>query len=216
MDKALGQTSFQLVKQVKRLTKAAKIGHAGTLDPLATGLMILCTGKKTKIISDFQAQEKEYTGVITLGFTTPSFDLETAPENHMDTSLISQEEVEAALAKFVGSIMQRPPIYSAIKVDGKRAYESARKGEAVEIKERPVEILAFELEKWDNPHIHFRVRCSKGTYIRTLANDVGQMLQVGGTLTALCRTAIGAHKLAHAMSTEELATLLRPEHGNLS
>lgn len=216
MDKALGQTSFQLVKQVKRITKAAKIGHAGTLDPLATGLMILCTGKKTKIIDSFQGQEKEYTGTITLGFVTPSFDMETEPEQHQDTAAITQEQVEAAMAQFVGAIMQRPPVYSAIKVDGKRAYASARKGVEVEIKERPIEIFEFELVRWENPEIHFRVRCSKGTYIRTLAHEVGKQLGVGGTLTALRRTAIGDNRIEDALNLAQLAALFQPEHGDLS
>lgn len=216
MDKALGQTSFQLVKQVKRITKAAKIGHAGTLDPLATGLLILCTGKKTKIIADFQGQEKEYTGTITLGFVTPSFDMETEPEQHCDTSNVTNEQVLEAMAGFVGTIMQRPPVYSAIKVDGKRAYASARKGEEVEIKERPIDIYAFELVKWENPQIHFRVRCSKGTYIRTLAHEVGQKLTVGGTLTALRRTAIGNNRIEDALTTTQLAALFQPEYGDSS
>ena len=215
MDKALGDTSFQLVKKVKRITRAAKIGHAGTLDPLATGLLILCTGKKTKSISEFQELEKEYTGVITLGFVTPSYDLETAPEQHCDTSLVTKEQVVAAMSEFLGLILQRPPVYSAIKVDGKRAYKSARQGIEVEIKERPVELFSFELEKWVNPEIHFRVRCSKGTYIRTLAHDVGKALGVGGTLTALCRTAIGSHRLEEALTTEQLQALLKPENGDL-
>lgn len=204
IDKPLEWTSFDLVKKIRNQIKIKKIGHAGTLDPLATGLMILCTGKKTKSIDEFMGQEKEYTGCISLGQTTPTFDLESEPSPMQDVSGITQEDLEMTRAKLTGQIEQLPPIHSAIKVDGKRMYELARKGEKVTPKPRSVEIKSFEFTQIDLPKIHFRVVCSKGTYIRSLAHDFGQILGVGGHLSALRRTRIGAYHVTDAVSITEL------------
>lgn len=204
VDKPLEWTSFDLVKKIRNQIKIKKIGHAGTLDPLATGLMILCTGKKTKSIEAFMGQEKEYTGCISLGQTTPTFDLESEPSPMQDVSGITQGGLEMARQKLTGQIEQLPPIHSAIKVNGKRMYELARKGEKVEPKPRSVEVKVFELTKIELPLIHFRVVCSKGTYIRSLANDFGEILGVGGYLSALRRTRIGDFSVNDAQNINEL------------
>lgn len=203
LDKPLHWTSFDAVKKVRILTGVSKVGHAGTLDPLATGLLIVCTGAFTKKINGYMAQEKEYTGSITLGATTPTYDLESTPENFKALDQISQAMVETATAPFLGEILQTPPIHSAIKKDGKPAYLAARKGEAIELSPRKITIHAFEITRIEFPKVYFRVVCSTGTYIRTLANDFGQALGVGGHLSSLCRSKIGEYKVEDALSISE-------------
>ncbi|SDH39018.1 tRNA pseudouridine(55) synthase TruB [Myroides phaeus] len=209
VDKPLNWSSFQAVNKIKWLLKKnyglkkIKVGHAGTLDPLATGLLIVCTGKATKQISELQGQIKEYTGTITLGGTTPSYDLETEIDQHFPTEHITPELLEEARVSFLGEIQQRPPIFSALKKDGKRLYEHARKGEEVEIPTRPITIEEFELTGQTIPNIDFRVVCSKGTYIRSLAYDFGLKLNSGAHLTALRRTKIGDYNIVNSVSLEE-------------
>lgn len=209
IDKPLEWTSFQVVNKVRWLIKKEfnlkkiKVGHAGTLDPLATGLLILCTGKFTKKIETYQAQHKEYTGVITLGATTPSYDLETEIDARFDISAISEENIHTATKQFVGDIQQQPPVFSALKKEGKRLYEFARAGEKVDIPTRSVQISTFEITNIDLPNVSFRVACSKGTYIRSLAHDFGKALQNGAHLSALRRTKIGDFSVEKAVSIEE-------------
>ncbi len=207
LDKPLTWTSFDLVKKVRNSLRIKKIGHAGTLDPLATGLLILCTGKFTKKIDAIQAQEKEYTGTITIGSTTPSFDLETEIDSTCDIAHITESDLQAAAQKFIGTIAQTPPIYSAVKVNGERAYKIARRGEEAEIKSKNIEIKAFELTRIALPEIDFKVICSKGTYIRSLARDFGKELGCGGHLTKLVRTRIGEFKLEDALTVEDILRL---------
>jgi len=204
VDKPLEWTSFDVVKKLKYALKIKKVGHAGTLDPLATGLLILCTGKKTKEIELYQGQDKEYTGTITIGQTTPSFDLETTPTPAVDLSKITNEAILNTAKSFIGVIEQTPPIFSAIKVDGKRAYSEARKGREVKLKSRKIRIEQFEITTISIPEIKFRVVCSKGTYIRSLANDFGKQLGVGGYLSELRRTKIGEFSVENAKSISEL------------
>ena len=200
INKPLKWTSFDAVKKIRIVTGVSKVGHAGTLDPLATGLLIICTGKFTKKINEYMAQEKEYTGTFTLGATTPTFDLESMPGNFKDVSFLQKEMIEEATKDFTGEIMQMPPAHSAIKKDGKPLYLSARKGVEVEIEPRKVTISEFEITGVDLPFVHFRVVCSTGTYIRSLANDFGAKLNVGSYLSKLCRTRIGDFKLEDATS----------------
>ena len=208
IDKPLNWTSFQVVNKLRwaiRMKfglKKIKVGHAGTLDPLATGLLVICTGKFTKKINEFQAQTKEYTGIITLGSTTPSYDLETEIDRHWPIDHIDEVMIHKAAQSFVGSIDQAPPIFSALKQDGIRLYEKARKGEKVEVKLRKVEIFAFEILDIKLPEVHFKVSCSKGTYIRSLAHDFGNALNSGAHLSALCRTKSGDFELIHADTIE--------------
>jgi tRNA pseudouridine55 synthase len=212
-------TSFDVVGKVRSMIRKAtklrkiKIGHAGTLDPLASGLLILCTGKFTKRIEEFQALEKEYTGTFRLGATTPSFDLETEVDNVFEGDLPDEEKIHAATPLFTGELDQVPPQFSAIKVDGKRAYNSARRDIPVEITPRKITIYAFEITKIDLPDVNFRVACSKGTYIRSLARDFGNHLGCGAHLTALCRTRIGHYHLRDAYEIEELEKMIRFEDG---
>ena len=198
IDKPLKWTSFDVVNKIKRACKYNKIGHAGTLDPLATGLLILCTGKKTKTIDSYQAQEKEYTGTFVLGKTTPSVDLETEFDAEYPVDHISADVLESVRKTFLGSIEQTPPIYSAVKVDGERLYKKARRGELAEIKKRTVEISLFEIDAVNFPAIDFRIICSKGTYIRSIVRDFGVAAESGAYLSALCRTRIGAFELKDA------------------
>ena len=198
IDKPFEWTSFDVVKKIRNSLRIKKIGHAGTLDPLATGLLILCTGKMTKQIDSYQAMEKEYTGTLVLGKTTPSIDLETDFDSETDISHLLEDEIFAASKKFLGKIEQIPPIYSAIKVDGKRLYMHARKGEVVEIQPRKVNIIEFSLTKVALPEIKFKVICSKGTYIRSLVRDFGEVLRVGAYMSKLKRTRIGEFKLENA------------------
>lgn len=207
-DKPLHWTSFQVVNKIrwairkKFKLKKIKVGHAGTLDPLATGVLIICTGKFTKKINEYQAETKEYTGTITLGATTPSFDLETEIDQTYATDHISEKEILAAAKSFEGLIQQKPPIYSAIKKDGVRLYELARKGEETEIKSREVEIVAFEITDISMPVVHFRITCSKGTYIRSIASDFGSKLNSGGHLSSLRRTKSGSFSVEDSYSIE--------------
>lgn len=198
-------TSFDVVKKVRNALKIKKVGHAGTLDPLATGLLIVCAGKKTKSIDSYMAQEKEYTGTFILGKTTESFDLEKEVTDVADPSAITLEQVKSAVAQLTGDILQVPPMHSAIKVDGKRVYESARKGIDVKMEARPVTVSEFEITSFENPEVHFRIVCSKGTYIRSLARDLGEILEVGAYMSALTRTRIGDFSLTGA---EELTDLI--------
>jgi tRNA pseudouridine55 synthase len=208
IDKPLHWTSFQVVNKLRweiRQTfklKKIKVGHAGTLDPLATGLLIICTGKMTKEIDTFQGQIKEYTGTLALGATTPSFDLETEINETFPTNHITQDLIKETTKQFIGEIEQFPPVFSALKKDGKRLYEFARAGEDVEINSRPVSIQEFEITKIDGLNIDFRVICSKGTYIRSLANDFGKALQSGAHLSALRRTKIGDFHVDNGISIE--------------
>ena len=204
VNKPLEWTSFDVVKKLRNKLKVKKIGHAGTLDPLATGLLILCTGKKTKEIEHYQVQEKEYTGTLMLGKTTPSYDLETPVNSVSDISHITNDQIKETASRFEGRVSQTPPVYSAVKIDGKRAYESARKGENVELKAREVHIEKFEITGVSLPEISFKVICSKGTYIRSLVRDFGELLGVGAYLSSLCRTRIGKFKLSEAKSIEEI------------
>jgi len=201
IDKPLGWSSFQAVNKLKWAIrrkfnlKKIKIGHAGTLDPLATGLLLICTGKFTKTIQELQGQKKEYTGTITLGATTPSYDLETEVNQTFSVEKISKDLIHETTQQFIGEIEQVPPIFSALKKDGKRLYEYARDGIEVEIKKRQVTISEFEIVNIEMPRVDFRVVCSKGTYIRSLAHDFGQALESGGHLSALRRTKIGDYNV---------------------
>ena len=206
IDKPLHWTSFQVVNKLRWVIKQhfglknIKVGHAGTLDPLATGLLILCTGKFTKKIETYQAQHKEYTGTIVLGATTPSYDLETEIDKTFSTEHITSEMIYEATKQFVGEIDQVPPIFSAIKKEGKRLYELAREGKTTEIKSRKITISEFEITAIDFPNVHFRVACSKGTYIRSLAYDFGKAINTGSHLSALRRTKIGDFNVNNAVS----------------
>jgi tRNA pseudouridine55 synthase len=203
INKPLYWTSFDAVRKIRNLIKIKKVGHAGTLDPLATGLLIVCTGKFTKKINEYMAQEKEYTGTITLGSTTPTYDLESEPTDLKTTDHLTEQDLQNATTQFTGDILQTPPIHSAIKKDGMRVYELARRGEDVKLDPRPVTIYQFKLEKIEWPVVHFRVVCSTGTYIRSLANDFGAALGVGGHLSSLCRTRIGNLSIKDAMTIEQ-------------
>ena len=217
IDKPLEWTSFQAVNKIRWhikqrfQIKKIKVGHAGTLDPLASGLLIICTGKQTKEIHVYQGQEKEYTGTFTIGATTPSYDLETEIDNTFPTAHITKELIHDTTKQFLGEIDQKPPIFSAIKKEGKRLYELARKGETAEIKSRKVTIDEFEITNINLPNIDFRVVCSKGTYIRSLAYDFGKALHSGGHLSALRRTKIGTFSVEKAKSIEDFIKTLEPK-----
>lgn len=202
IDKPLHWTSFDVVRKMRSLIQIKKIGHAGTLDPLATGLLIVCTGKFTKKINEYMAQEKEYTGSITLGAVTPTYDLESKPEQEKDYSAITNEMIHQATKQFIGEIDQFPPIFSAIKKDGVALYELARRGEEVELKARRITIHQFEITNISLPIVEFNVVCSTGTYIRSLANDFGKALGCGGYLSSLRRTRIGEFTTEEAMTME--------------
>lgn len=213
-DKPLNWTSFQVVNKVRWLLKKKfnlkniKVGHAGTLDPLATGLLILCTGKMTKKIYEYQGMPKTYTGCFLLGATTSSYDLETPIDQQFDTNSITAEQIEKVRKQFLGVQQQYPPIFSALKQQGTRLYELARKGEEVKTQAREITLYSFDLESVDFPTLHFRVQCSKGTYIRSLANDFGKALNNGAHLTQLRRTAIGTYTVENAISLEDFEVLL--------
>ena len=209
INKPLYWTSFDAVRKIRYLTKTKKVGHAGTLDPLATGLLIVCTGKFTKKINEYMAQEKEYTGTITLGAITPTYDLESEPADFKSVENITTEDLQKATLPFTGNIQQTPPIHSAIKIDGKRAYELARRGDDIKLEPRAVTISEFSIVKVEMPVVHFKVVCSTGTYIRSLANDYGAELGVGGHLSSLCRTRIGNFLLKDALSIEQLEEEIR-------
>ncbi len=212
INKPLRWTSFDAVKKIRSLVKIKKVGHAGTLDPLATGLLIICTGKFTKKINEYMAQEKEYTGTFTLGATTPTYDLESKPENFKSTENISEKKIRETTQKFIGAIQQVPPAHSAIKVDGKRVYELAREGKEVKLEPREIVIKEFSITKIEMPLVYFRVVCSTGTYIRSLANDFGEALGCGGYLSSLCRTRIGTLKLEDAISLEAFEESIKQQH----
>ena len=218
IDKPLGWSSFQAVNKLKWAIrkkfslKKFKIGHAGTLDPLATGLLVICTGKFTKKITEYQGQEKEYTGIITLGGSTPSYDLETEVNETHTTDHITPDLIQTATSQFIGEIEQAPPVFSALKKDGKRLYELAREGKTVDIPKRKVTVSTFEITKIENLNVHFRIACSKGTYIRSIAHDFGKALGSGAHLSLLRRTKIGEFNVDKAQDPLVFAdTLLGPE-----
>lgn len=202
IDKPLHWTSFDIVRKIRNSIRIKKVGHAGTLDPLATGLLIVCTGKFTKKINEFMMQEKEYTGSFTLGAVTATYDLESTPEHQKDFSGITTEQINAATQQFLGEIRQLPPIYSAIKKQGTALYELARRGEAVEIEPRIVRINSFEITSVDLPVVSFKIACSTGTYIRSVAHDFGAALKCGAYLSALRRTRIGDFHVNDSMTME--------------
>lgn len=204
LDKPLEWTSFDVVKKVRNALRIKKVGHAGTLDPLASGLLIVCAGKMTKQIDSFMGQEKEYTGTFVIGAMTESFDLEQPIIPIADPSHITLAQVEEVVNRLTGHILQIPPMHSAIKVDGKRVYVSARAGIAVKMDARPVEVREFEITRFAGGEIDFRISCSKGTYIRSLARDLGEQLGVGAYLKALCRTRIGTYTLQEAKALTDL------------
>ncbi len=216
IDKPLNWTSFQAVNKLKYalinqvgLPKKFKIGHAGTLDPLATGLLLICTGKFTKRISELQGQAKEYTGTFFIGATTPSYDLETEIDATFETNHINNDLIHETVKQFLGEIDQKPPIYSAIKKDGVRLYEHARAGESIEIASRKTTIHEFEITRIELPEIDFRIKCSKGTYIRSIAFDFGKAMNSGSHLTALRRTKIGDFDVVNAVDVEQFVTELK-------
>src|SRR5438552_8977538 len=202
IDKPLHWTSFDAVKKIRILTGVSKVGHAGTLDPLATGLLIICTGSLTKKIAEYMGMEKEYTGIITLGATTATYDLEREPENFKETGNIPEADIYNTAVKFTGEVLQTPPIHSAIKKEGKPVYLLARKGKEVELEPRKIEIRLFDITRIALPEIHFKVVCSTGTYIRSLANDFGKALGTGGYLSSLRRTRIGNFLVDDALSPQ--------------
>lgn len=213
IDKPLEWTSFDVVRKVRNLVRIKKVGHAGTLDPLATGLLIVCTGKFTKRINEYMAQEKEYTGTFTLGAITPTYDLESQPRDLKPFDHITEQDIRNATLQFTGDIQQLPPAHSAIKVDGKRLYELARQGKEVKLEPRNVRITEFEITNIQMPVVSFRVVCSTGTYIRSLAHDMGIALGCGAYLSSLCRTRIGAFTLTEAKNMEEVERWIK-EHQN--
>lgn len=226
IDKPLRWTSFDVVKRIRGAIqrrmglKRFKVGHAGTLDPLATGVLIVCTGRATRRIEALQSGLKEYVAEITFGATTPSYDLEKEIDAHYPWAHITEEMIREILPRFTGKVLQVPPVFSAVKVDGRRAYKYARSGEAVEIKPKELEIPELELLGWDAPKLRLRIVCSKGTYIRALARDFGEALQSGAHLTALRRTRVGDCTLNDAMSVEEAVEMIAtapveyPDDGN--
>lgn len=208
-DKPLEWTSFDVIRKIRGLTRISKVGHAGTLDPLATGLLIVCTGKFTKKINEYMGMEKEYTGTFTLGAVTPTYDLESEPVEQKDIAHLTTDMIHAATLPFTGEIMQVPPIHSAIKKDGKPVYLAARKGIDVVLEPRPVTISSFRIEKIALPVVHFRVVCSTGTYIRSLANDFGKELGVGAYMSSLRRTRIGNFNVEDAMQMDTFETSIK-------
>jgi tRNA pseudouridine55 synthase len=216
IDKPLEWTSFDVVKKVRNALRIKKVGHAGTLDPLASGLLIVCAGKMTKQIETFMGQEKEYTGTFVIGATTESFDLEKPVIPVADPSFITLEQVTKAAKELTGHILQVPPMHSAIKVDGKRVYESARAGKEVKMEARPVEVREFEITRFEGDQIDFRISCSKVTYIRSLARDIGEILGVGAYLKKLCRTRIGTYSLEESKELQSLVEEIKSRsHENL-
>jgi tRNA pseudouridine55 synthase len=216
INKPYDWTSFDVVRKIRAMVRIKKVGHAGTLDPLATGLLILCTGKFTKRINEYMAQEKEYTGTFVLGATTPTYDLESIPENFAGYSSVTPGKLQAVAQQFTGTIDQVPPMHSAIKKDGMRVYELARRGETIELQPRKITISEFEITAVQLPEVHFRVVCSTGTYIRSLANDVGKALGCGAYLGSLCRTRIGMFTVKDAMTIEEAEQYITSLRGAVS
>ena len=215
IDKPFQWTSFDVIGKIRHLIKIRKVGHAGTLDPLATGLLIVCTGKFTKKINEYMAKEKEYTGTITIGATTPTFDLESEPGSFKPYEHITEAEVHDLTSQFTGELMQFPPAHSAIKKDGVRLYELARKGVEIKLEPRKITIQSFVITRIDFPVVSFRVTCSTGTYIRSLANDFGAALGCGGYLSSLRRTRIGAYLVTDALTIEQLEEKLKEQRGSL-
>jgi tRNA pseudouridine55 synthase len=221
INKPIGWTSFQIVNKVRWLIKSQydlkkiKVGHAGTLDPLAEGLLILCTGKWTKKIDEFQGQDKVYSGIFHLGATTPSFDLETEINSRQSIEHIDKNILLKSTNKFIGDQFQIPPIYSAIKQNGKKLYEYARKGETIELKKRKINISEFKITKIELPKVHFKVKCGKGTYIRSLANDYGLELKSGAYLYKLKRERIGGFNIKNALSIEEFEKIINKKLGQV-
>lgn len=207
IDKDKGITSFDVIRKLRKILKIKKIGHAGTLDPAATGLLILCTGKKTKEITSFQNKPKVYEGIIALGKSTPSMDGETEALEVKDYSNVTKEDIERVRNEFIGEIEQVPPMYSALKYKGKSLYKYARKGIEVERKPRKVTVYEFEIKKIDLPDIHFKIKCSRGTYVRVIANDFGEKLGCGGYLKKLRRTGIGEFDIKNAFTLKELSEI---------
>jgi len=210
LNKPLRWTSFDIVNKIKYQLRC-KVGHAGTLDPLASGLLIICTGKFTKRISEFQNQEKEYTGSFFLGATTASFDLEKEPDIFFDIKGISEEQILKTAKTFVGELLQSPPAFSSVKKDGERLYDIARRGEKVDIEKRKVLLSEFEITKIEFPLIHFRIVCSKGFYVRSLADDFGKALNNGAYLASLCRTRIGDFFLKDALEINTFVEQIKEE-----
>jgi len=209
VDKPLEWTSFDVVKKIRGRLKIKKVGHAGTLDPLATGLLIVCAGKATKKINEYQDLGKTYTGKMVLGKTTPSVDLETEFDSEKPWDHITENQVKKAAAKWTGDIIQIPPIYSAIKVDGERAYKAARRKEEIKLKPRPVQVPVFEVDASNLPEVSFKIQCSKGTYIRSLVRDVGEALGCGAYMSELRRTAIGDFNVDDAFVLEDFISRLQ-------
>jgi tRNA pseudouridine55 synthase len=209
IDKPLDWSSFDIVKKIKYTTKCTKIGHAGTLDPLASGLLILCTGKMTKKITEFQDMDKEYEGTLILGKSTPSCDRETEVISEKDISSLNENLIKEAALKFIGKTLQVPPVFSAVKVGGERLYKKARRGEEVKIEAKEISIADFEITQINLPEVHFRVVCSKGTYIRSLVRDLGETLNVGAYMSALRRTRIGTFHLNKAFQIEDFVKLVK-------
>ena len=200
INKPYGWSSFQAVKKIKYVTKAKKVGHAGTLDPLASGLLMICTEQQTKGIQAIQDADKEYEGTLVLGATTPSYDMETEPNAHFPTEHITEELLHSIIPQFLGEIDQVPPLFSALKVDGKRAYQLARQGDATVLKSRKITIHSLEFTRIEIPEVDFLVRCTKGTYVRSLVFDIGTALGSGAYMSRLVRTKIGEHHLENAVS----------------
>ena len=217
INKPIGWTSFQVVNKIRWLIRSSfdikkiKVGHAGTLDPLAEGLLIICTGKLTKKITEFQNTEKEYVGTFYIGATTPSFDLETPINSKCPIKNINLNKLNLASKKFLGTLQQTPPIFSAIKLKGKKLYDYARKGEIVELKKREINVSEFKITKVSLPLVDFKIKCSKGTYIRSIANDFGEELKVGAYLHKLIRTSVGDFKLENAMTIEGFEEIIRKQ-----
>jgi tRNA pseudouridine55 synthase len=209
IDKPFKWTSFHVVHKIRNAVGVKKVGHAGTLDPMATGLLIICTGKKTKEISNYQDMEKTYTGIITLGKSTPSMDLETDVIKEKSFMNITDEEILKAKIKFTGEIFQIPPMYSAVKFKGKALYKFARKGKTIDREPRKVLVSKFDITKIILPDIFFEISCSKGTYIRAIANDLGENLGCGAVLTSLRRTKIGSYNIEDAVSVEEFRNKIK-------
>ncbi len=215
LDKPMGWTSFDVVRKVRNFTRVRKVGHAGTLDPLATGLLIVCTGKFTKEINLYMGMEKEYEATFTVGATTPTYDLESEPTDHKPFAQLTQASIQSAVDQLTGAIWQVPPQHSAIKKDGKPVYLSARKGIEVKLDPRPVTIYSFEITKIELPLLHCKIVCSTGTYIRSLAHDLGQLLQTGAYMSSLRRTRIGEFRVANALSPDQLQQLIVASAGTL-
>ncbi len=216
VDKPAGWSSFKVVHKIRKAAGVRKVGHAGTLDPLATGLLILCTGKMTKEINNYQSQEKTYTGIILLGKSSPSMDLETDITKELPVEGITGEDILRVRDLFIGKIMQVPPMYSAVKFQGKSLYKFARKGKSVKREPREVIVSKFEIIKVALPEVHFKIVCSKGTYVRVIANDFGQKLGCGGILSRLRRTKIGSYSVENAINVDEFAEKLNACRQNIA